>query len=153
MIYNGEILTDRIDGCANDAQLCDVQLLLDQVRPFASRHHDCERKFPSTITHEDTVSRVKNIVSEPEGIAIVVVVLLGSFLAGVVSTYFCVRRGRHPKRPKRQIKVATEEDRGDVALTDIGHHDHDTDTLGVAAPEGNGYEDDPNDDSGYGSIT
>ena len=153
LIYNGEILTHRIDGCSKDAQICDVQLLIDQVRSFATRHYDCKRKFPLTITHEDTVSRVKKIVSTPEGIAAVVVVLLGSFLAGVASACFCVRRGKHPRRPKRTIKVATEEeDPGDVSLTGNSHHGDDN---GVVAAEGSGYEDEPDagDDLRYGSIT
>lgn len=145
LIYNGEILTHHVDGCAQDAQLCDVQLLLDVVRPFATRHVDCRRKFPLTVTHEDTVSRIKKIVSTPEGVAAVVVVLLGSFLAGVVSTYFCIRRSQRPRRPRRQIKVATEEEDGDIALTENGHVD-----VPDVAIEGNGYEDEP---SNHGSIT
>lgn len=148
LIYNGNVLTNRISGCAPDAELCDVQLLISQVRPFASRHLDCTRKFPPPNNHEDTISILQKAVSTTEGIISVVVILLGTFFAGAVTACFCVRQGRRPRRPKRQIKVATEEeDHGGMALTNSGNHDHDAETM--VAPEGNGYEDNPE----YGSIT
>ncbi|KAL7504009.1 hypothetical protein ACHAXN_001730 [Cyclotella atomus] len=42
LIYNGEVLTSRMDGCSSDLELCDSEVLLDRVLPFAiSEERDC----------------------------------------------------------------------------------------------------------------
>jgi hypothetical protein len=49
LLKDGEVLTSRIKGCPADADLCDVQVLLDRVIPlFANR--DCARKPKSNQT-------------------------------------------------------------------------------------------------------
>lgn len=145
LLYNGQVLTSRLDGCAADAELCDVQLLFDQVRSFATRHSDCERQTPAAVVHEDTISRAKEIVSTPEGIVAVCLLVIGSFCMGAASSYFCVKRSGVPRRPRRRnrLKVSTEEDTGDIALTNQNVHVGNGYSDGNDLSNGSGYSDEP----------
>ena len=46
LIYNGEVLTSRMDGC--DSELCDSLVLVERVRPFAKPYDDAECASPSS---------------------------------------------------------------------------------------------------------
>jgi ubiquitin-like domain-containing CTD phosphatase 1 len=53
LIYNGAVLTSRMDGCS--AELCDSQVLVDQVMPFAMfEERDCASTQPESKTFDDT---------------------------------------------------------------------------------------------------
>jgi hypothetical protein len=41
LIYNGEVITQKMDGCLEDAELCDIKVFLKQVSPMATRKRDC----------------------------------------------------------------------------------------------------------------
>jgi len=51
LLYNGDVLTSLLPGCPSSSELCDVQVLRELVRPFATRDRDCttESKNPSGI--------------------------------------------------------------------------------------------------------
>jgi ubiquitin-like domain-containing CTD phosphatase 1 len=50
LLSDGEVLTSKIKGCPADADLCDVQVLLDRVIPFATTNRNCARKPKSSPT-------------------------------------------------------------------------------------------------------
>jgi hypothetical protein len=51
LLYNGQILTNKVDGCAADSELCDLSILLKRVQPFATAEPDCQ---PRSKTDDDT---------------------------------------------------------------------------------------------------
>jgi ubiquitin-like domain-containing CTD phosphatase 1 len=44
LLYNGQVRTPKIVGCPLDAELCDIQVLWDTIKPFASRSRNCASK-------------------------------------------------------------------------------------------------------------
>ena len=41
LLYNGVVLTPRMEGCPTDGELCDVSVLVDRVTPFSKQIQDC----------------------------------------------------------------------------------------------------------------
>ena len=41
LLYNGQVLTDKVEGCTADRALCDAQHLVNRVKAFAHRNVDC----------------------------------------------------------------------------------------------------------------
>jgi len=41
LIYNGQVITHLVQGCEENQHLCDLQVLLDTVEPFATRSINC----------------------------------------------------------------------------------------------------------------
>jgi hypothetical protein len=67
LIYNGVVLTSRMDGCS--AELCDSQVLVDQVMPFAMfEERDCAPTQAESEafddTEEDTIPEPKQKTAE-----------------------------------------------------------------------------------------
>jgi ubiquitin-like domain-containing CTD phosphatase 1 len=107
LLYNGEVLTDKMDGCPADSDLCDVKVLLDRVSPFATRQRDCalQGKYPS-----DTLSAVEHAESlfvTTQGLLIVVAVVCMSAVMGSVVTYM-ILTGRVPHWCDRKRRAARE---------------------------------------------
>jgi hypothetical protein len=48
LLKDGKVLTSKIKGCPADADLCNVQVLLDRVIPFATTIRNCARKPKSS---------------------------------------------------------------------------------------------------------
>jgi hypothetical protein len=46
---DGKVRTSKIKGCPADADLCDVQVLLDRVIPFATTNRNCAKTPKSVI--------------------------------------------------------------------------------------------------------
>jgi hypothetical protein len=44
LLKDGKVLTSKIKGCPAGADLCDVQVLIDRVIPFATANPDCSKK-------------------------------------------------------------------------------------------------------------
>lgn len=52
LLYNGDVLTQRIDGC--NGALCDLDVLREAVRPFSTWERDCETVGETVPTDEET---------------------------------------------------------------------------------------------------
>jgi hypothetical protein len=50
LLRDGKVLTSKIKGCLADADLCDVQVLLDRVSPFAATNCTCATELKSSPT-------------------------------------------------------------------------------------------------------
>ena len=62
---NGKVLTSKIKGCPTDMDLCDVQVLLDRVNPFATTNCDYTPSKPES----DLTWTVDSIVERDTPIA------------------------------------------------------------------------------------
>lgn len=102
LIYNGEVLTSNMDGCVAGSELCDSQVLVKQVMPFAKY---LERVCTSTTSiapptptpdADDLMAEMekasKELVDAPGGIWVVVVLVILSVTLGSMVTFFFMRR-------------------------------------------------------------
>jgi hypothetical protein len=88
-VYNDQILTDKVQGCAQDEELCDVENLLTTVKDFAVKKRKCESNLsPSDKLDTLTLKRMKF-----KGIAIIFLFTMVSGAVGGLVTYvFLTRR-------------------------------------------------------------
>jgi ubiquitin-like domain-containing CTD phosphatase 1 len=89
LVYNDQILTDKVQGCAQDEELCDVENLLTTVKDFAVKKRNCESNLsPSDKLDTLTLKRMKF-----KGIAIIFLFTMVSGAVGGLVTYvFLTRR-------------------------------------------------------------
>lgn len=90
---NGQILTSKMEGCPADADLCDVQVLLNTVTPFATADRDCESHYRQHPAIEES----KVLLSTTGGLMLVLFVTVASGLLGSLCT-FCYLTRRLPCR-------------------------------------------------------
>jgi len=80
LLYNGETINRFIKGCPKDEELCDLQILMNLVEPFATRDRDCMSSLTSRTTAEDD-----SFISNSPMVSVTIV--LFSCLIGVMVTY------------------------------------------------------------------
>ena len=81
---DGKVLTWKIKGCPAEADLCDIQVLLDRVIPFATTNRNCtatKPKFSLKLTINLSVGGALLLLG-----VIIMSVLFGSFATFVVMT-------------------------------------------------------------------
>jgi hypothetical protein len=106
--YNGHVLTHLLDGCSDDLQLCDVQVLLDVVKPFASRSLDCQ----VDIVVDTSSIKTSDLSQANVSVTVIVMLLMGvvSALLGSMVTYIylsrAVPRGHHTRRRQGEAHEA-----------------------------------------------
>mmetsp|Transcript_17336 Transcript_17336/g.26166 ORF Transcript_17336/g.26166 Transcript_17336/m.26166 type:complete len:900 (+) Transcript_17336:1013-3712(+) len=132
VVYNGDILTDKIEGCTQNVELCDITHLLRRVAPFTTNKRDCDSKLdeppPPTASLKDALS------GSWRGIATLMTIILGSCAVGSIVTFGlmtgrlrCILFNIIPDR-FRPYKKANSQNHGD-SLTNYSlqqkEHGHD----------------------------
>ena len=107
LIYNGEVLTSRMDGC--DSDLCDSLVLVETVRPFARPYDDAEcasspSSPPSTPTPPDGADggdlmtemerAARDMLVAPGGVWAMALLVMSSMALGGVLMWFLMRQER-----------------------------------------------------------
>lgn len=122
LIYNGKVLTPLIDNCPDDLQLCDAQILIERVKPFATRSLSCH------VSDEEAVS-APNYGPPSASVASVLTMLLlsvTSALLGSLLTYWYVTRAVPrvtTKHRRQQLAQDAEEEHGrSMTLRVYGAH-------------------------------
>lgn len=115
LIYNGQVLTSRMNGC--NSELCDSKVLVDQVMPFAMfEERDCASSHPSDDegvfddTEEDTIPEPKQSASstvQPRQKWDIFGVAILSATIGSMITCFFLRH--HYQTAYRQATVLEQE--------------------------------------------
>ena len=101
---NGEALTSKMKGCPPDADLCDIQVLLDRVSPFATADRNCKsHKYKHPAIQESKV-----LLSTFGGIMLVLCVTVASGLLGSFFTYHYLTR-RFPCQRRYSYDVGMAE--------------------------------------------
>mmetsp|Transcript_23792 Transcript_23792/g.42803 ORF Transcript_23792/g.42803 Transcript_23792/m.42803 type:complete len:300 (-) Transcript_23792:716-1615(-) len=124
LVYNGAVLTERIDGCAADSELCDSQVLVNQVMAFAKyQERDCvaasvvppyEKPYEDGLVKEMKTAS-EELVAAPGGVWVVVVFAMFCMLLGGMLAYFLMKRQMRKTRRYRQNSSAL----GGFSMTDI----------------------------------
>ncbi len=105
LIYNGEVLTSRMDGC--DSELCDSLVLVERVRAFAKPYDDAEcaslssssSTLPSTPTPPDDGDLMtemeratRDMLVAPGGTWAMALLVISSMVLGGVPMWFQMRQ-------------------------------------------------------------
>lgn len=110
LIYNGKVITSRMDGCPSDSELCDAQVLLQRVKPFATRSRNCARKTKSIfISSKPNVSAT---VESGHWIMSFFALLCGMALGSILTNVYV--RQCQQRQPLGRVLDDTE---GRVSLT------------------------------------
>jgi hypothetical protein len=100
LLYNGQVLTSRMEGCNDNSDLCDSHILVEQVGPFAKQYKDlnCDASSTATATVEekDLVSNIENatkaMVISPGGIWALLLLILFSMILGMSIMWLHMRK-------------------------------------------------------------
>ena len=121
LIYNGKVLTAKMDKCK--AELCDIQVLIKQVMPFAKyKERNCESSI--TPPGDDLMSEMKtasdNLIHAPGGMVVVLLlVILGLTLGAVLMWMIMKRKMRRYAEYRRESTVL-----GDLSMKNVTDDPH-----------------------------
>jgi len=91
LIYNGKVLTDTIEGCQKEHDLCDISVLLNQTIPIAKRDRDCTAA-PKNSDLVAVEQSEKLLLSSSGGLALVFIIIIISAAAGGVGMHYHLTR-------------------------------------------------------------
>jgi ubiquitin-like domain-containing CTD phosphatase 1 len=92
LIYNGQVLTDQVEGCPPDAHMCDVAVLKRHLN-FPFRDRDCTRlDITTTAPSENGVAQVFDLFLSPSGFGVFVVIVLSSMAVGSVLMFLLLSK-------------------------------------------------------------
>jgi len=124
LIYNGDVLTSKMDGCLEDSELCDAQILLDRVLPFAKfEDRNCELTATSPEGgFEEKTKEMKTaaetLVESPGGVLVVIcIVLVSAALGSLLTIFFMKRYLQNAREGKGLISL------GELSMTVLEEYD------------------------------
>lgn len=137
LIYNGQVITPKIEACPDDLDLCDAEILVNLVKGFAVLDAPCQRQHEAPQEYHNTVSHAQEILSTTEGIISFLVLVLGSAAIGGATVFIYLTRGMPRSRRSRRQQVADSDvDEDGIFMTGTGngngvayHDDDDNDGL------------------------
>jgi hypothetical protein len=100
LLYNGDVITDKINGCNRKHQLCDSRHLLDRVLPFAKRNVDC---VDVNLEKPNAVHLATELMADTAGIILLFVIVAASALIGSMSVFYCLTGSMSTKEIKNII--------------------------------------------------
>jgi hypothetical protein len=102
LIYNGKVLTSRMDGC--DSELCDSRVLVERVKPFAKPYDDADCASSSSSTTDqsaasgDLMTEMEratiDMLVAPGGALAIASLVISSMVMGGVLMWFLMRQER-----------------------------------------------------------
>lgn len=110
LIYNGKVLTDKMNGCDNE--LCDVIHLFNRVSDFAVKQRDCSSSM-SFLAEIETWT-VGDVLSSKKGLGLILIFTIFSGGLGAFLTYVSLTRRLPCSRSKGNFKKVGNEDNIEV---------------------------------------
>jgi Histidine phosphatase superfamily (branch 2) len=108
LIYNGKVLTSKVRGCSANLDLCDAKILLKIIDPFSSvETMKCDTEAATPVAYQDSISRLRDILSTTEGIVGFISLVGGSIMFGAVCMFFYLT-GTMPTSRRRVIATAVK---------------------------------------------
>jgi hypothetical protein len=102
---DGKVLTSKMKGCPAEADLCDVQVLLDRVIPFATTDRNC-----TAVKPKSSLTIPINLSVGGAVLLLSIIVLMSAFL-GSLGTFFVMTR-------RLPVCLNRREDNPSVSLSD-----------------------------------
>jgi len=120
LLYNGEPITNRIIGCPQNSQLCDVRILLDVLKPIAKRNRDCSMKQSEENIEEELLDDIEE-EAERIGVFWFLLIIVGSMFVGFVlmHKYLFKKRKEDSSKKENHYSIPLEELDDDIAGYDI----------------------------------
>jgi hypothetical protein len=108
LIYNGQVLTDQVEGCPKDTHICDVAILKSHLN-FPLRDRDCSLLDIPTTTTASGVAQVFDLFLSPSGFGVFVVVVLSSMAVGSVLMFVLLSKLQPQLIHRRSYGAASQE--------------------------------------------
>lgn len=109
LIYNGQVLTDKIEGCPKDADICDAAILRAHLDDFAWRDRDCTLQAISVEESDNGVVQVYHLFLSPSGFGVFVVIVLSSMVVGCALMYLYLSKTQPQLIHRRSYGAACRE--------------------------------------------
>jgi hypothetical protein len=124
LIYNGLVITPQMESCEPDLELCNVEILLNQL----SRERNCVRKHDDEVPYIDDIARTKEIVATTDGLVYFLLVVSISAASGgmLVYLYFvkCFPKQHYNRAHDNDVEVDEIAINGDTDIRPYrDHHD------------------------------
>lgn len=87
LIYNGQVLTDKVEGCLKGKELCDVMFLFNRLKNVAVKERDCATKLPILKEYD-----FEKVILTREGVALLLTLVIVSGVVGGLSTFVYLTR-------------------------------------------------------------
>mmetsp|Transcript_22544 Transcript_22544/g.39693 ORF Transcript_22544/g.39693 Transcript_22544/m.39693 type:complete len:669 (+) Transcript_22544:191-2197(+) len=135
LIFNGKVLTSKMDGCAAGSELCDSQVLVKQVEGFAKyQERDCASTASVAPPADDLMTEMKDaaetLVAAQGGVWVVMSLVIVSMALGSMLTCFLMKRRMRKPYGYRQDSSGL----GDLSMSvmdDDENHFHSEDSPGI----------------------
>jgi ubiquitin-like domain-containing CTD phosphatase 1 len=121
LIYNGQVLTDKVEGCLEGYELCDVMYLFNRLRKIAVKERDCSSEF---MLKNDGTKQLEQVLFTREGAALLFILTLVSGTMGGLFTFVYLTRRlpcRHNdgkgKFDQAPSTVQVDDDDEDIEVT------------------------------------
>ena len=105
LLYNGKVITGRLENCPASSDLCSLDVLLDIVGPFATYDRpSCAIDIEAKSFFGSLVDHTSNMLQNPMEKYAVVMISLGSAFIGWFVTYVTLMK-RIPFKGRRQPRA------------------------------------------------
>jgi hypothetical protein len=121
LIYNGRVLTNLMDGCPGNAELCDAQILVRHVAPFATRSIDCWDDSSAGGDGSAVWDTVESLLSKTAGLLLILFIMAMGGAVGGAGMFFYLT-GTLPDA-QSAIKAAQKQRSGGKQHNDSAKHD------------------------------
>lgn len=103
IVYNGEVITSRLDNCPSDSELCNLDILFQLIGPFATTDREqCALGIEAkTLVGQLADHTFGVMLQDPRELMIVVLIALGSAMFGWFVTYVAIVK-KIPFKGKRK---------------------------------------------------
>jgi ubiquitin-like domain-containing CTD phosphatase 1 len=126
ILYNGHVLTDKVEGCIMASDLCDISYLINQLDSFTTLDYssacvvsDEEKEPSSTLFHDIThdVSLAKALFHTSGGIAFLILTIFFTAFISSLLTYVMMNR-KCPRWCHSRCCHPGEKQRNNLSLRD-----------------------------------
>ena len=128
LLYNGNVLTDKITGCYTNLELCDVQVLVRIVQEFAIRDVNCSLQQPLLVkitTYDQVMEEAETLVSNRGGIILILLLVFSNAFLGSLITYIWLHSRRNIRDQHERIHQGyTFNENGDGSEHDDDYDDN-----------------------------
>lgn len=126
LIYNGQVLTSKMDGCTEGSELCDSQVLTSHVMPFAKyQERDCARTTEAPLPDDtgkmtEMKAATESLIAAPGGVWVVILLVIFSAALGSAMTVILNKRQSKKYREYRRDCAHL----GDLSMEAVGEDEH-----------------------------
>lgn len=116
LIYNGLVLTDKVEGCPPKAEMCDVATLQANL-DFARRDRDCSvRVVGNDDSAESGVVQVYHLFLSPAGFGVFVVIVLSSMAIGCALMYLYLSKTQPQLIHRRSYEATARQENPEIIM-------------------------------------